>query len=101
MKAELLPEPAGFRRTGAHARLHTGCVIAAHMKLTSPFGWLPALRSAWRRARREDADPAGMGTALGLDSITVIDFEPSRTPKDARAAPMPPWQRRLARRSRL
>jgi len=75
--------------------------IGAHMKLTSPFGWIPALRSAWRRARREDADPAGMGTALGLDSITVIDFEPTRAPKGPPSTPLPPWQRRLARRSRL
>jgi hypothetical protein len=70
------------------------------MKITSPFGWLPALRSAWRRARRDDVDAAGMGTALGLDSITVIEFETSGPRRDAKAA-LPPWQRRLARRSRL
>jgi len=71
------------------------------MKLASAFRWLPALRSVWRRARRDDADPANMGTALGLDSITVIEFEPTRAPKSPPTAPLPPWQRRLARRSRL
>jgi len=70
------------------------------MKLLSPSAWLSALRSAWQRARWEESDPAGMGTALGLDSITVIEFEASRAPGDVRA-PLPPWQRRLARRSRF
>ena len=72
------------------------------MKLLSEPGWLAALRSVWRRARERDADPADMGTAFGLDSITVVEFEPSAGPADSGAASLSPWQQhRLARRSRL
>jgi len=70
------------------------------MKRPSPFAWFAALRSAWGRTRHDRTDPADMGTALGLDSITVIEFEASRAPASVRPA-LPPWQRRLARRSRL
>jgi hypothetical protein len=69
------------------------------MKLISDSAWFIAFKS-WRRARRVEADPADMGTAWGLDSITVVDFDEAAGPS---AATVPPrdWQRRLARRSRL
>ncbi len=41
-----------------------------------------------------------MGTAFGLDSITVVDFESSQQPGPASRAPGD-WERRLDRRSRL
>jgi len=71
------------------------------MKVLSTFGWLAALRSAWSRARRRDADPAEMGTAFGLDSITVVEFGPGLAPGDPGVARPSPLQRRLDRRSRL
>jgi hypothetical protein len=70
------------------------------MKLISDSAWFTAFK-AWRRRRREDADPADMGTAWGLDSITVVDFDDSAGPATAATLPPRDWQRRLARRSRL
>jgi hypothetical protein len=67
------------------------------MRFFPTTGWLAGLRSAWRRARR-GPDPADMGTAFGLDSITVVEFEASAAPP---TTPPAPWERRLARRSRL
>jgi hypothetical protein len=69
------------------------------MKLL-PDPWLAALK-AWRLQGRAGKEPADMGTAFGLDSITVVDFEPSSAPGEAGAAPASDWHRRLARRSRL
>jgi len=69
------------------------------MKLFPFAAWFSAL-TATRRERRRDADPADMGTAFGLDSITIVDFEPSDAPP-APTPSRPDWQRRLARRSRL
>jgi hypothetical protein len=70
------------------------------MKLISDSGWFTAFR-AWRRRRREGADPADMGTAWGLDSITIVDFDEPAGPASVATAPPHDWQRRLARRSRL
>ena len=69
------------------------------MKLLSESAWFNAFK-AWRRPRRDGADPAEMGTAFGLDSITIVDFDETVTGEAAAAAPRD-WQRRLARRSRL
>jgi hypothetical protein len=66
------------------------------MRIFPTIGWLAGLRAAWRRARH-GPDPADMGTAFGLDSITVVEFEAGAPP----ATPPAPWERRLARRSRL
>lgn len=69
------------------------------MKLL-PDPWFTALK-AWRLRRRAGKEPADMGTAFGLDSITVVDFEPTAAPSEAGTAPVSDWHRRLARRSRL
>ena len=69
------------------------------MKLFPFAAWFSAL-TVTRRKRRRDADPGDMGTAFGLDSITIVDFEPSEAPA-APTSSKPDWQRRLARRSRL
>lgn len=69
------------------------------MKLLSTAAWFAALK-AWRAPRRAGPDPADMGTAFGLDSITIIDFDPSDLQSETAAA-APRWQRRLARRSRF
>ena len=69
------------------------------MKLISNSAWFTAFK-AWRQRRRDDADPAGMGTAFGLDSITIVDFDDT-APATAATVPPRDWQRRLARRSRL
>ena len=67
------------------------------MKLFSALAWLNALRSR-RATRRDDLDPAEMGTAFGLDSITLLDESPrSGWPEETLA----PWEQRLAGRSRL
>lgn len=70
------------------------------MKLLTDTAWFTALK-AWRVQPRTDEDPAGMGTAFGLDSITVIDFESSSAAGEPGAAAAPDWRRRLTRRSRL
>ena len=72
------------------------------MKLLSDTAWIAAFR-AWRGQRRLQHDPAEMGTAFGLDSITVIDFDHSTSAVEkAGAAPAASdWHRRVARRSRL
>ena len=74
---------------------------ATDMKLLPHTAWLRALRR-WRDPRRKAQDPAEMGTAFGLDSITVIDFE-STSAQDgtASSSAQPDWQRRVARRSGL
>ena len=70
------------------------------MKLLTDTAWFIALKT-WRAQRHCDEDPAAMGTAYGLDSITVVDFEPSSPSGEAGAAGPRDWNRRLARRSRL
>ncbi|MEP7056451.1 MAG: hypothetical protein ABI809_01605 [Caldimonas sp.] len=70
------------------------------MKLLPAAAWLIALKEAWRVQRRTGEDPADMGTAFGLDSITVIEFDPTVLP-DAGPSTTPHWQRRLERRSRF
>lgn len=103
---ELLPDRPGIRRAAARGKVHTGelfpVILDPAMKLL-PDPWLAALK-AWRlqrRAGRAGKEPADMGTAFGLDSITVIDFEPTAAPGEAGPAPASGWHRRLTRRSRL
>jgi hypothetical protein len=67
------------------------------MKLFSCPSWMAAFKAWRRRAHHHAADAGDMGTAFGLDSITIVDFEPSEAP----ATKAPSWQRRLDRRSRL
>lgn len=71
------------------------------MKLFTDTAWFAALRS-WRGQRRRGQEPADMGTAFGLDSITVVDFDSTQHP-DAGGAALAAagWQRRVTRRSRL
>lgn len=69
------------------------------MKLFPFAAWLSAL-AVTRRQRHRDTDPGDMGTAFGLDSITIVDFEASEAPPEPTPS-KPDWQRRLARRSRL
>ena len=47
------------------------------MKLLFDTAWFTAL-TRWRAERRVDPDAGDMGTAFGLDSITVVDFEAER-----------------------
>jgi hypothetical protein len=71
------------------------------MKFLPDAAWFHAFR-AWRGQRRERHDPAEMGTAFGLDSITVIDFESTSAPESVAGSPVASdWHRRVARRSRL
>jgi len=67
------------------------------MKLFSYPAWIAAFKAWRRRPRHHPSDPGDMGTAFGLDSITIVDFEPSEAP----TTKPPSWQRRLDRRSRL
>jgi hypothetical protein len=62
-----------------------------------------AVINVWRGRRPVDRnDPADMGTAFGLDSITVIDFDSTAAPPAAPdLRPDAAWQRRVARRSSL
>lgn len=77
-----------------------GPIRRAHsMKLLPQTGWFAALRS-WRGLRRRDQEPADMGTAFGLDSITIVDFDSTQYPESTSRAPGD-WARRLDRRSRL
>ena len=70
------------------------------MKLLFDTAWFTAL-TRWRTERRADPDAGDMGTAFGLDSITVVDFEASVGPSEFGNSTMTDWQRRVARRSRL
>ncbi|MGH8796455.1 MAG: hypothetical protein ACREXI_05315 [Caldimonas sp.] len=70
------------------------------MKLLPETGWFTALR-AWREQRRTGQDPGDMGTAFGLDSITVVDFDSTQAPVEGGSRRAGDWQRRLTRRSRL
>lgn len=74
-----------------------------------PLGtrWLVALATGRRRRRRGvDDDPAGMGTAFGLDASTLLNGELAEefarlvTP-DASRAPPSRLESRLHRRSSL
>lgn len=64
---------------------------------------LAALAAAFRRRRRRPRrteDAGDMGTAFGLDSITVVDIHgPSPVPQERTLESA--WQRRVTRRSRL
>jgi len=42
-----------------------------------------------------------MGTAFGLDSITVVDFDSTQHPGVDGSLQASGWQRRVTRRSRL
>ena len=42
-----------------------------------------------------------MGTAFGLDSITIVDFDSTQHPSADSVAQPSGWERRVARRSRL
>ncbi|MEO7338915.1 MAG: hypothetical protein ABIV63_20265 [Caldimonas sp.] len=70
------------------------------MKLFPDTAWFSALKT-WRRHRRAEPDAGDMGTAFGLDSITIIDFEPTSAPGESPSSTLDHWQRRVARRSRL
>jgi hypothetical protein len=71
------------------------------MKFLSDIGWLAALRR-WRGPRHRGPEPADMGTAFGLDSITVVDFDSTQYPHaEGSVSSAHDWNRRLARRSRL
>jgi hypothetical protein len=70
------------------------------MKRLSESAWFAAFMT-WRRERRAVVDPADMGTAFGLDSITVVEFDASVASERASDATARDWRRRLARRSRL
>jgi len=70
------------------------------MKLFSDNFWLAALRS-WRGQRPRSPEPADMGTAFGLDSITVVDFDSTLCPGADGSVQVSGWQRRVTRRSRL
>ena len=67
------------------------------MKLFPYPAWIAAFKAWRRRVHHHAADAGDMGTAFGLDSIPIVDFEPSVAP----ATKPPSWQRRLDRRSRL
>ena len=67
------------------------------MKLFSYPAWIAAFKAWRRRPYPRSTDPGDMGTAFGLDSITIVDFEPSEVP----TTKPPSWQRRIDRRSRL
>ena len=70
------------------------------MKLITDTAWFSALKD-WRGKRRSGQDPADMGTAFGLDSITVVDFESTVDPREPGGPAWGAWERRLTRRSRL
>ena len=70
------------------------------MKLLFDTAWFIAL-TRWRAGRRVDPDAGDMGTAFGLDSITVVDFDASTGPSEFGNSTMTDWQRRVERRSRL
>lgn len=72
------------------------------MKFLPAIAWFDAFR-AWRGSpRRRDQDPAEMGTAFGLDSITIVDFQSGSAGEAVAASPTPAaWQRRIVGRSRL
>jgi hypothetical protein len=64
------------------------------MKFLPDMAWWAALMNRRHRPTAARLDPADMGTAYGLDSITIIDFEPTRAPIGAAAAEPGQWQRR-------
>ncbi len=69
------------------------------MKLISAVAWLAALASR-RPPRRAEPDPAEMGTAFGLDSITLVDpLAPSESSLGSETPGS--WEQQAARRSRL
>ena len=70
------------------------------MKLITDTAWFSALKD-WRGRRRAGQEPADMGTAFGLDSITVVDFESTADPHTQGGAASVGWERRVTRRSRL
>lgn len=74
------------------------------MKLITDAAWFRALRNLAPR-HRVGVDAADMGTAFGLDSITIVCDEAEDEEHAARAgsrlAARSDWHRRLDRRSRL
>ena len=71
------------------------------MNLIAGARWLLSLGS--RRATvRRGSDPADMGTAFGLDAITLLEPETPDEALDREAAPRPSrFELRLHRRSTL
>jgi hypothetical protein len=68
--------------------------------------WLAALATGRRRRAVEDDDPAGMGTAFGLDASTLLDSELAAemarlTAPGGLATPVSHLESRLVRRSAL
>ena len=71
------------------------------MKLVTDSEWFKAMRGL-RRRRPAQPDGGDMGTAFGLDSVTVVDFQLTREPAECTASPaVADWQRRVTRRSGL
>lgn len=74
------------------------------MSWTAGARWLKAL-TARRAERRRGPDPADMGTAFGLDAITVIDEEAAASIARSSSGGLPPrqsrFEERLHRRSTL
>ena len=76
------------------------------MKLITDAAWFRALRGLRRRSPVAP-DAADMGTAFGLDSITIVcdDDTDSAAPglkgEASGGQSVPNWLRRLERRSRL
>ena len=71
------------------------------MNLFAGARWLMTLRSR-RASRRQVSDPADMGTAFGLDAITVLEAEPVDEAKARGDSPRPSrFELRLHRRSTL
>ena len=73
---------------------------SSRMKRLFDSTWFAALKR-WRAPRRVNPDAGDMGTAFGLDSITVVDFETSAAQSEFSNSAMNDWHRRLTRRSRL
>ena len=104
--------PAEIRNFSLNPLLIVGSNGPEGRKLDSPFEqssrmkrlfdstWFAALKR-WRTPRRVDPDAGDMGTAFGLDSITVVDFETSAAQSEFSNSAMNDWHRRLTRRSRL
>ncbi len=71
------------------------------MNLIAGARWLLSLTS--RRVNgRHDSDPADMGTAFGLDAITLLEPDKPGEAQQREASPAPsPFELRLHRRSSL
>ena len=71
------------------------------MNLFAGARWLMSLPLR-RASRRHGSDPADMGTAFGLDAITILEPESVGDAEQREAAPQPSrFELRLHRRSTL